>query len=195
MQVIKTALAVGSLILAADCALNTSTSTSVVGTALTTSVVSYELSTVGTTLPSASPAVNITISVDTADATGLNKPHPTVHIPADSVLACGETSVINQYSYGSPLVSDCWDLYDKLDHKASAWVLDHMWEQRAFMSSGTCVIGAQIVSETQYPSYVGSEDFRQAIKKSIKQFAKKDNKGRELVGTKGYMQCGMLFSY
>ncbi|KAK4175053.1 putative necrosis-inducing factor-domain-containing protein [Triangularia setosa] len=190
MQVIKTALAFGSLIIAADCAFNTETPTSVVSTTLTTSIVSYELSTVGTTLPSASPLFNVTISDDTSDSTGLIRPRPTTDGPLDSVQACGETSVINQYSYGSPLVNDCWAVYDKLDHKASAWILDHMWEQHAFMASGTCVIGAQIVSDTQYPSYVGSEDFRVAIKKSIEQFAKKDNKDQELVGTKGYMQCG-----
>ncbi|KAK4197114.1 putative necrosis-inducing factor-domain-containing protein [Triangularia verruculosa] len=193
MQVIKTALALGSLIAAAECALNPKTTTSVVGTTLTTSIISHELSTVGTTLPTATPVFNATTTDEAGDSTGLIKPRPSTDSPSISIHACGDTSVINQYSYGSPLVSDCWKVYDNLYSQSSAWVLDHMWQQRAYMSYGTCVIGAQIVSQTDYPSYLGSEDLRRAIKKSIEQFAKKDDKGNELVGTKGYMDCGMSF--
>ncbi|KAK0667687.1 putative necrosis-inducing factor-domain-containing protein [Cercophora samala] len=192
MQVLKQLLAFGGLSTTTVCALNAYTPVSEFETTLATSVVSYELSTVSTTLPSATDVYTGTVTDNTGDSTSLIKPRPTTDGggPLDTVYACGDTTVIDQFSYGSPLVSDCWDVYNGLEGKTYPWILDHMWAQRAFASSGTCVIGAQIVSQTDYPSYVGSEDFRIAIKKSIEQFAKKDDKGRELVGTKGYMQCG-----
>lgn len=224
MQFPNNVLAFGSLFVAAGYAQDTDTSTSAVDTTLITSV-SIKLSTTGTTLSSATDIYSGTVTDALGDSTGLIKPRPTTEGggPLDTVYACGDTTVIDQFSYGSPLVKDCWDVYNGLDGKTDPWyavrvfapsqlhvticvsqadnhvlsfqtrILDHMWEQRAFASSGTCVIGAQIVSQTDYPSYVGSEDFRIAIKKSIEQFAKKDDKSQELVGTKGYMQCGTFF--
>ncbi|KAK4678744.1 hypothetical protein QC764_310455 [Podospora pseudoanserina] len=194
MQFPSNVLAFGSLFVTAGYAHDTDTSTSAVDTTLITSV-SIGLSTTGTTLSSATDTYSGTVTDALGDSTGLIKPRPTTEGggPLDTVYACGDTTVIDQFSYGSPLVKDCWDVYNGLDGKTDPWILDHMWEQRAFASSGTCVIGAQIVSQTDYPSYVGSEDFRIAIKKSIEQFAKKDDKSQELVGTKGYMQCGTFF--
>lgn len=122
MQFPNNVLAFGSLFIAAGYAQDTDASTSAVDTTLITSV-SIELSTTGTTLSSATDIYSGTVTDALGDSTGLIKPRPTTEGggPLDTVYACGDTTVIDQFSYGSPLVKDCWDVYNGLDGKTDPW--------------------------------------------------------------------------
>ncbi|KAJ6271205.1 putative necrosis-inducing factor-domain-containing protein [Bipolaris maydis] len=93
---------------------------------------------------------------------------------------CGATTFINNSSGGSPWITDCQTMFDRIAGDGT-WVVEP--QQKRIASWGTCEFGARSVNNVI--TTIGNEDVRDLTRDSIARFAWQ---GR--VGASGIVDCG-----
>jgi hypothetical protein len=96
---------------------------------------------------------------------------------------CTESTFINQSSGGSPLVSDCQQIIQRLSG-GHTWHLYTEDSPETLASYGTCIFGGTRKSEEGLYVSVGEQDIKDLIYDSIAQFS-----WQGVVGAKGTMHC------
>ncbi|KAK4150825.1 putative necrosis-inducing factor-domain-containing protein [Chaetomidium leptoderma] len=98
---------------------------------------------------------------------------------------CGHSTFVNQGSGASPKISDCERIIKNLANPGS-WPLASVQAHKELASYGSCAFGVSFYQFHQGTVYIGTEDVKDIIRDSIKQFRRSDGK----VGAKGVMGCG-----
>ncbi|KAK4173137.1 putative necrosis-inducing factor-domain-containing protein [Triangularia setosa] len=97
---------------------------------------------------------------------------------------CGHSSFHSVWSYDSPSTGDCWQIYHNIagGGQWQVWTSAH----RTLVSYGGCAFGVEIDQDFISFQYVGAWDIRDLIRDSINNYA---SGGK--VGTGGKMTCGV----
>ncbi|KAK4184793.1 putative necrosis-inducing factor-domain-containing protein, partial [Podospora australis] len=101
-----------------------------------------------------------------------------------------ESTYENEWSNSSPLVADCWQIYNNIEGDGTWTVAINF--HRELVNYGTCAFGVRSIRTNHITTvfyYVGNDDIRLTIDSAIEQMAKTDAAGSNRVGGEGRFEC------